>query len=204
MNVVILNRLLMGYGLLLTLAAGGLAFANLFGVAATAIQFGGERAPDAGVARMWMHFGWVFGVCIAAIGAAMKLRKKSSDPNPICAPEEISQTQVKDQDQTPSEGTRHGFFVSAMWGGGFGALLGAALGVTFVLLWFSIAYSPFAPQGWASSISVERQPVSTSVREEPFAVSGHPVVLFAFGLPVVVGTLSGAVFGGIVRASDVA
>lgn len=209
MNLVTLKRLAIGYGLLLTLAAGGLAFANLFGFAATAIQFGGDHAPDTGAARMWMHLGWVFGVCMAATGAAIKIRKEGSKPHTIETPQkeqsqEIAPTQNKDPDEPSATGTRHGLIVSAMWGGGFGTILGAALGVTFVLLWFSIAYSPFAPQDWVSSISVERQPVSTSVREEPFAVSGHPVVLFAFALPVAVGALCGAVFGGIVRASDVA
>ena len=98
---------------------------------------------------------------------------------------------------------RHGMLASAAWGGFFGALLGAALGATFILLWFSLTYSPFAPQDWVSSVSVERQHVGTSRREVPVTTTDHPVALLVFGLPVALGAIGGALFGGIVRVSDV-
>ena len=196
-----LKRLAIGYGLLLTLAAGGLAFANIFGFVATAIHFGGETAPDTAAAKTWMHIGWVFGVCIALLGAVVQMRKRRAKQSGGEASEETGQEQ--EPRQASQEGRRHGLFASAAWGAFFGALLGTALGVTFILLWFSITYSPFAPKDWVESVSVERQRVGTSGREEPVSTTGHPVALIAFGVPVAFGTIAGAVFGGVVRVTDV-
>ncbi len=180
--IVTLKRLAIGYGLLLTLAAGGLAFANIFGFVATAFQFGGETAPDTTATKTWMHIGWFFGVCIALLGAVVQMRKRRAKQTSGEASEETSQEQ--DPKQASQEGRRHGLCASAAWGAFFGALLGAALGVTFILLWFSITYSPFAPRDWVESVSVERQRVGTSGREEPVATTDHPVALIAFGVPV--------------------
>jgi hypothetical protein len=145
-----------------------------------------------------MNIGWVFGVGVALLGAVVQRRKRQAKPTTGEAPKEI----VQEPKQTSSKGRRHGLFVSAAWGGFFGALLGSALGVTFILLWFSIAYSPFAPRDWISSVSVDRQRVGTSRREEPVATTKHPVALFAFSLPVALGTIGGAVFGSVVRVTD--
>ena len=201
MNFVVFKRLLIGYGLLLTLAAGGLAFANIFGVAATALQFGGETAPETAPIKTWMHIGWVFGVCIALLGAVVQWRR--TRPHSRLGETQKVNEIVQEREQASSEGTRHGWLASAAWGGFFGAVLGSALGATFILLWFSVTYSPFAPQDWVSSVSVERQHVGTSGRKEPVATTDHPVALFAFCLPVALGAIGGALFGGIVRASDV-
>jgi len=198
MDTLIFKRLATGYGLLLTLAAGGLAFANIFGVAATALQFGGERAPDTTPIKTWMHIGWVFGVGVALLGAVVEWRKRRLKPATGEAPKAI----VQEPKQSPSARRRHGLLASAAWGGFFGALLGAALGATWILLWFSITYSPLAPTDWVSSVSVERQRVGTSGREEPVATTDHPVALFVFGLPVALGTIGGAVFGSVVRVTD--
>jgi hypothetical protein len=192
--------LAIGYALLLTLAAGGLAFANIFGFVATALRFGGETAPDTTATKTWMHVGWVVGVCIALLGAVVQMRKRR-------AKKAIGDASDETDDQhepkpSSGEGRRHGLFASAAWGGFFGALLGAALGGTFILLWFSITFSPFAPREWVESVSVERQRVGTSGREEPVATTDHPVVLIAFGVPVIVGTIAGAAFGGVVGVTD--
>ena len=198
MKISALSWLATGYGLLLTSAAGGIAFANIFGVLATAIQFGGDTAPDTTPIKTWMHIGWFFGVAIAFLGAVVELRKRRAKSATGEAPEPI----VEESQQPPSDRRRRGLLVSAAWGGFFGALLGTALGVTFIVLWFSILYSPFAPRDWVSSVSVERQRVGSSRREEPVATTDHPVALLAFGLPVAMGAIAGAVYGGIVRVTD--
>lgn len=198
MVVTALKRFAVGYGLLVTLAAGGLAFANIFGFAVTAISFGGESAPDTTPIKTWMNIGWVFGVSIALLGAVIRFRKGRPRP----APSEVSEVIAEEIEPSSSRSPRHGLLPSAAWGGFFGALLGTALGASFVLLWFSIAYSPFAPKDWATSVTVERQSVGASRREEPVALTDHPVALYAFGLPVALGAIGGAVFGGVVRVSD--
>ena len=202
MVVVMLKRLAIGYGLLLTLAAGGLAFANIFGFVATALHFGGETAPDPTSTKTWMHIGWVFGVCIALSGAVVKMRKSPRKQATSESPDETGQE--PEPTQSPREGRRHGLLASAAWGGFVGALLGGMLGATFVLLWFSITYSPFAPSEWVSSVSVERQHVGTSRRKEPVALTDHPVAVIAFGTPLILGTIAGAVFGGVTRVTDLA
>ncbi len=199
MGIVLLKRLAVGYGVVLTLAAGGLAFANIFGIAVTAIQFGAEDAAETMPTRTVMHVGWVFGVCVALVGAIQQIRKRGWS----LATHESASGEVNGQQEQPAtEGAKRGVLVSAAWGSFFGAILGAALGVTFILLWFSIAYSPFAPKGWGASIKVERERVGASRIEEPVAKTRHPVALYAFGLPVALGVVGGAVFGGLVRVSD--
>lgn len=193
-----LKRLADAYCVLLALAAGGLAFANIFGVLATAFHFGGDVVPAATPVKHWMHIGWVFGVCVALVGVIVQWRKRLANEGAVEAPQES----VPQVDQVSPEVGRKGFLISAAWGGFFGTLLGAALGVTFILLWFSITYSPFAPQSWVSSVSVENQRVEPSKTEVPVSVTNHPVALYAFGLPVVLGAIGGAAFGGIVRVSD--
>ncbi|MEP3479954.1 MAG: hypothetical protein ABJZ55_11955 [Fuerstiella sp.] len=204
MKVLVLTRLAKGYGLLLTMAGGGLAFANIFGVVATAIQGSGERAPDTTPIKTSMHIGWIFGVGIALLGAVMEWRKRRAkaavDSDPLTIAKQTKQT--KQTKQSSSKRQRRGLLVSAGWGGFFGVVLGAALGASFVLLWFSITYSPLAPREWVSSVSVERQRLGTSGREDPVMLSNHPVVVYAFGLPVALGAVGGAVFGSVVRVTD--
>jgi hypothetical protein len=70
------------------------------------------------------------------------------------------------------------------------------LGGSFLLLWFSITYSPFAPREWVSSVSVERRRVDRAY-EEPLLTTDHPVALFAFFGPVALAAAGGAVFGAV-------
>jgi uncharacterized membrane protein len=128
--------------------------------------------------------------------ADLTLRSKAVADRP---PREVPERQV----QSSSSGSRHGLFASAAWGAFFGSVLGALLGATFILLWFSVAYSPFSPKDWGASVTVETQRGAAVRRERTVAVTDHPVALFAFGLPVVLGAVSGAVFGAVVGVSDV-
>lgn len=198
------KSIVVGYGILLTLAAGGLVFANIVGFLAGAVQFGGTRAPDTAAIQTWMHGGWIFGVGVALFGVIVKQIQKSrkqrrrTEAKPA---EEPLQPETVQQ-ETP-QGRRHGLFASMAWGGFGGALLGGMLGGTFILLWFSLTYSPFAPREWVSSVSVERQRTGTSGREEPVLTTDHPVAVYAFGIPLVLGGIAGAVFGGVSGVYDV-
>ncbi|MFN3189436.1 MAG: hypothetical protein ACE361_02850 [Aureliella sp.] len=206
MPLLLVKRLAIAYGLLMTLAGGGLAFANIFGFVATAISFGGESAPVTTPVRTSMNIGWIFGVGVALLGTLLNYRRQrkrqaetQADDKKIIQP---APEPTESPKRASSESRRYGILASAAWGGFFGTLLGALLGASFVLLWFSMTYSPFAPQAWATSVSSERTRVGTSARDVFIAETDHPVALYAFGFPVALGALGGAVFGGIVRVSD--
>lgn len=198
LTFLILKRFATAYGLLITMAAGGLAFANIFGFAATAMFFGGENAQDLSSVRTTMNVGWIFGVCIALFGAFMQFRKKRSLP----ISSGTTDTSAEQNEHTSIKGRRHGFFASAAWGGFFGGLLGTVFGASFVLLWFSFVFSPFASAAWSNSVTVKKQRTGTRGREVPVAVTDDQVALYAFAIPVAIGVISGSVFGGIVRSSD--
>jgi hypothetical protein len=78
-----------------------------------------------------------------------------------------------------------------------GALLGLLLGGNLLLLWFSVAYSPFAPGGWASSISTEEVRTNSSILERSVAATSHSAALYALFGPIVVGAASFALICGI-------
>lgn len=201
----VLKGLGMAYGLLLSAAVGGLAFANLAGVLAMILVFGGERAPDASVVRSAMNWGWTIGVGVALAGAVLSYRRRRR-VNPPSNDKHAQKTERDQVDRVDSQdaarGTRHGLLASVGWGGVFGALIGAMFGGTLVLLWFSLTYSPFAPQSWVGSVSVERQR-TTSARQESVLTTDHPVVFYAFGVPIVLGATAGAVLGGVYGVTDV-
>lgn len=197
-----------GYALLLSLAAGGLIFANLFGVIVTLFQVGGaslagsERAPDPTVATTWIHAGWCVGVVVAAIGGAIAFWKYRQQK--MVQPEKLQTESVQPQPdlgESKKQCRRHGRLASMGYGGLLGAFLGGMLGGTFILIWFSLTYSPFAPQKWVASVSVERQRTSTAL-EEPIATTDHPVALWAFAAPLAFGAAAGAVMGAVYGACD--
>jgi hypothetical protein len=194
--------LVAGYGMLLIVAAGGFAFANLGGLVAGALQFGAAEAPGATVIQTWMHRGWIFGAGVALFGIVMKLRKKRKQRAARGA-EDSDRGRRRQVRRRRPQGRRYGRLASTAVGGLGGALLGGMLGGTFVLLWFSITYSPFAPRDWASSVTVARQGTGSIVRKKPAATSDYPVVQLAFGAPLVLGAITGAVFGGVAGVTEV-
>lgn len=196
------KAIVVGYGILLTLAAGGFVCANLAGFVRGAFLFattyGAERAPDASPVQTWTHSGWVLGVVVALTGVIVKMRRKSRKKS---ARKQKSRgdaaEQNADSQQITQTGRRLGFLASTALGGLGGSLVGGMFGATLILLWFSLTYSPFAPQGWGSSVSVERRRVTASGRREPVLTTDHPVAVYAFGIPFVLGGIAGAVFGGV-------
>ncbi|WDI43193.1 hypothetical protein [Bremerella sp. P1] len=197
-----------GYAFLLSLAAGGLIFANLFGVIVALVQvggaslFGSERAPDPAVGTTWIRAGWCIGVLVAAIGDAVafwKYRQQKSIQKE--KPQSESHDPKPELEESKNPGRRHGFLASTAYGGLFGAFLGGMLGGTFILIWFSLTYSPFAPQSWVNSVSVERER-TTSAREEHVTTTDHPVALLAFACPLALGAVTGAVMGAVYGVYD--
>ncbi len=184
--------LLKGYLLLLVTAAGALAGANIFGVLAglaTELFSDGHHAPKSDLYMWGVHGGWCIGAGIAFVGAILKHRrsKKRDSDDPLKKRSWIQSSRTK-----PS-----GILSSIGSFGVVGGILGLLVGGSFALLWFSVAYSPFAPKDWATSIKSMPNPKVGAVREFSWVATSHPVAVYAFGAPIVLGVTAGAIVGGV-------
>jgi hypothetical protein len=193
-----------GYYFLLSVAAGGFVGANLAGVVRGAWTFNAQHAPDPAITRAWMHGGWIVGAALFfAAGVAHHLRSGLSGRSEADGGKDGTRTRKKVKEAMSSSfnvtinGRPAGILGSIGVGAAGGALLGLLLGGNLLLLWFSVAYSPFAPGGWASSISTEQIHIDSSVRERPVAATSHPVALYALFGPIVIGATSFALICGI-------
>lgn len=190
------------YGLLLTMAVGGLVCANLFGFGAFLVHeitSDNQHAPPTEPFRWWMHCGWMVGVGLALVGAVIQNRrsiKKSADKQAEHQDEPEERT-TKESGDRKTVGKRSSIFSSIAFFSFAGGFLGLMLGGSLLLFWFSIAYSPFTPAGWASSISVEQRHETGSGQRKDAMTTKNPVALYTFGIPIALGGTAGALIGGI-------
>jgi hypothetical protein len=194
-----------GWGLLLGTAAGGFLGANVAGLIAGSISFAtaGQHAPDMQPVQWWMHCGWLVGAGVFLTAGIVHHVKKARRP----PPEESDGTTSSRRDRRKSDSESNRFRVtvdgrpcgvlgSIGVGSLAGALLGLFLGGSLLLLWFSITYSPFAPAEWVESVSLEKQPIDGALRERRVATTRHPIALYAFVGPIVVGAAAGGLLAG--------
>ncbi|MBN73010.1 MAG: hypothetical protein CME32_27460 [Gimesia sp.] len=198
------KRLAQGYGLLLAMAAGGLVFANLFGLGAFLIQEIGsdnQRAASLELYGWWMHCGWWVGVGLALTGAVTRKRstqtKTVGEQTTADADTESADLARPESGKWKTVGKRSGVLSSIAFFGCAGGFAGLMLGGSLLLLWFSLAYSPFAPAGWASSVKVEQRAGSLLPENKEVMTTTHPVALYAFGVPIGLGATAGAIIGGV-------
>ncbi|MEQ8855220.1 hypothetical protein [Gimesia sp.] len=198
------KRLAQGYGLLLAMAAGGLVFANLFGLGAFLIQEIGsdnQRAASLELYRWWMHCGWWVGVGLALTGAVTRKRatqtKTAGEQTTADADAESADLATPESGKWKTVGKRSGVLSSIAFFGCAGGFAGLMLGGSLLLLWFSLAYSPFAPAGWAGSVKVEQRANGHLIENERVMTTTHPVALYAFGVPIGLGATAGAIIGGV-------
>ena len=195
--------LVKGYVLLLIMAVGGLAGANFFGMFGyflAEIASDGTHAPDCTIMKWCMHAGWFVGVGVALFGKIMQQRKAAKSSS-----DEAEQGQTKPKKRASKKkskktGEPDGILSSTFWGGVIGGIGGLMLGLSFVLLWFSLTYSPFSPEGWVESVKVERQRKIGSAQKEYVMTTKHPVAVYAFCIPLVLGVATGGVIGGVAGA----
>jgi hypothetical protein len=186
----------------LTVAAGGLAGANLFAFVPGVVQFAvvPERALQPAHFARWMHAGWVVGAGIALFGAVMhrlvQRRRTGKQPRGL-----VDRRRSR---RRAAESFRHrsrSVVASVAWGGIGGGLVGAMFGASLLLLWFSLAYSPFSPAGW--SVSIERSGRRTASGREHFvATTSHPIALWAFCGPALLGASAAAIASGVGRIAQ--
>src|SRR4051812_8334017 len=136
----IFEHLAKGYFFLLTVAAGGLVGANAAAFVPVIAEFffNPEWKPTQPATMLrWVHGGWLVGAALGLVGAVLQWRRSA---NRAGDEEQHRRHREAFRKTVPSA---RGVFVSAGVGAFCCGLLGAMLGATFLLLWFSLAYSPF-------------------------------------------------------------
>ena len=186
--------LLKGYRLLLTVAAGGFVGANISGLMFGMMQFASnaQRAPDLVMLRWWTHGGWVVGAGLFLVGEIARILHSSKGKVKVRRRSRNKQTRSLPSGFSSTIGSRPcGILGSFGVGSLIGGFLGLMLGGSFLLLWFSLTYSPFAPSGWASSISAETIGPNPSDPKSMALTTNHPVALYVFSVPIVLGATAG-------------
>lgn len=182
-----------GYSVVLAIAAGGFIGANFAvfvpGIADFFFNPEGKTTQPATYLR-WAHGGWLIGAGVALVGAVLQWRRFANRT----ADEE--QHRKRRQALLQADPSPRGVLASAGLGAVCCGLLGAMLGGTFLLLWFSLAYSPFSTS-WDRTMAVERDRTLPRRRAQWVHTTEHPVALYAFFVPTVFGATSGAVIGGV-------
>jgi|GEM_PF-1546583 hypothetical protein len=192
------------FGILWMTALGGFLGANLAGVIGASFFVPENKAV---YVQPWVHGGWCVGALLALGGAvAGKLRMQSgsgfsfrkknagtdeppSDENALEAPA---------AHESVEETSKQSSVLSAAGGLGLiGGFVEMVFGCSLLVFWFSLASSPFAPGGWASSVEVKRERVNQSQSAQPVATTDHPVALYLVLVPAAIGLTTGVVGGGI-------
>jgi hypothetical protein len=192
------------YGILWMTALGGFLGANLAGVIGTSFF-----VPENKVVHVqpWIHGGWYTGTLLALGGAiagklrmqsgsGFSFRKQNEDPEGRQSDEkplEASATQ-----ENAEETSKQSSVLSAAGGLGLiGGFVGMFFGCSLLVFWFSVASSPFSPDGWASSVEVKRDRVNSSQIARPVSQTDHPVALYIVVVPAIIGLTTGVVGGGV-------
>ena len=187
------------YLLLWMVAVGGIAAANVAGLLSMIFVASENKAT---YVAPWVHTGWVIGAGLAFVGAITgNLRMISGAPK--------EKNSVEPSNTTTSHATKAAVaptanpdttssLPSAVLGiGFFGGLLGFLFGVSLLVFWFSLGYSPFAVAEWVESIKVSSSTMSPGGIPTPTKTSSHPVAIYLVAVPAVTGSLIGAIAGAI-------
>lgn len=193
-----------GYGLLLSIAIGGLVGANFAGLISTFFAFASNahHPPGHQFIKSWVHVGWVVGAVLCFAGEVARQVKSKKKKR------EIQRRRLPNE---PNKGKHRGFEVrigsrrcgilgSFAIGGLLGGFLGLMLGGTFLMIWFSSVYSPFAVEEWVASVQVQRRVDGSGTAQ--IASTKHPVALIAFLGPIALGATAGAVCGAVGTAVE--
>ncbi|QDU37666.1 hypothetical protein Mal4_19820 [Maioricimonas rarisocia] len=147
------------------------------------------------------HVLWCVGALVAAIGLPLgKIRFGGDGSSKRPAPSD-------GEPQEFASGTvrKSGVLSTATFFGFFGFVCGAAIGMTLVLMWFSIASSPWPPEGWLESFESPRlrtteHPIHRRPADGIRSTSSHPLLLTVGLAPPLLLGLLGALVGGIAAA----
>ncbi len=196
------------YALLWLTAIGGFLGANALGMVAGLLGMFLQYELQI---QWWIHAGWYAGTALAFIGAVTGNLRFHSGPSltykPLNQDSERAHAEAEntvpvaadtvDPDVADRYSRRAPVWKSALIFGLLGGFLGAFLGGSLLMFWFSLAYSPYAPTGWTSTVEVKRERISPTQSGRKVHTTSHPVALYLCVTPAVVGAVSGIVLGGV-------
>lgn len=179
-------------GFMLTVAAGGLVGGMVAGFIPLVIHeaTAPQRAPDPAFVKNWVHGGWFVGASLFGMSGVVHYWRKWRTV-PSAQSDDQQEPDEGDVDETPMRPVRSLPAKMALCAFG-GALLGLFVGGSLLLVWFSLTYSPFSPDEWAESLSLERRRVGEP-GPRSVVTTDHPVALYLFSGPIVLGALVGLV-----------
>lgn len=206
------------YAVVLLTALGGLLGANFTGLIvalSTSDLDASSPLTLAGKSFSWAHVGWIGGALIAFLGALTghvrffrghaenvdsgETNEKVLGRSEIAAatPELLTDDHSQVHVVTMGPVKTIAIFTLA------GLILGMVLGASLVVPWFSIAYSPFAPQGWQESVKVEQKRTPGTPVKRNVHTSSHPVIAYLFLVPAGLGAVVGGTIAtaGLIAAS---
>ncbi len=187
------------YGILFITAVGGILVANVAGLVGGALFAEEYKSQDV---RPWLEGGWYVGTLLAFIGAILgKIRFFSGTSlgtrlSKKAEPDSSGEESTSGSEQ-PREVKRTGILSATAFFGFIGGLLGSLLGCSLLVFWFSLAYSPFAPTGWTSSVKVKHERTEPAGHKQPVMTTNHPVAVYLVAVPAAIGASLGATAGGV-------
>ena len=205
------NAIVKGYTTLWIAAVGGIVGANGIGLTYALLSWAlrlGE--PNPAMLQTLMHAGWCGGTALFLFGAISgrmrfingsiaRVRHQKSLSTP--SQRDTQETQASDYSSCSSgeQGTgkqqKSDGMLGWMFGGGLvGGLAGLFLGLSLLIFWFSLAYSPFAPREVTSSLKLAEQ---RRVGANRGLHSDHSVSLYLALAPAAVGVAVGVTAGAV-------
>ncbi len=151
------------YGMLLATSVGGLTGAYAFAKTSRIFyQTQGGMADRTDTITWWQHCGWILVGGIFLIMRIYQIRNPRVSLTNVAAEQLVNLKKKGDEqeDQTPPEKSAEPAaqplnpwveVVIIIWLGGF---MGALMGVSLLLIWYSLTWSPFYPASDSDSISI--------------------------------------------------
>ncbi|MBX3442038.1 MAG: hypothetical protein KF774_06505 [Planctomyces sp.] len=186
------------YALLLAVAVSGFLGANLAGLMpglGEHLFADNQRAAAPETHRRWIHAGWIAGAALALVAGAVRALRSSRRGEMTGHAADLDRQARRTARLAAYRSPESTLGAAAAGAVGFG-FLGAMLGGTLLLFWFSLAYSPFLPAGSQPAVKVERDTRAEQPRGESrprlIHATGNPVATALFFVPVIAGATGGA------------
>jgi len=188
------------YAALLGIALGGLVGANLSGLIGIFL-FASENKAER--VLPWIQGGWYVGIILAFISTVLGKYRFQSGPgfegnNPESAHSDSTSGEAESDDsKNDNEKKKSSILGAAGFLGVIGGVIGSIFGCSLLVFWFSLAYSPFAPESMSSSVEVKKERIVASGQQRHVMTTNHPIALFLVGIPALLGAGTGVVGGGV-------